>query len=136
MKVLILCTGNSCRSQMAEGFLRSMDPGIEVVSGGTRPEKQVNPYAVRVMKEAGIDISGHHPKNVDQFVNDSFDYVITVCDNARNSCPIFTGKVKKMVHIGFVDPADARGTDEEIMAEYRRVRDQIKVEFQKFYSTL
>lgn len=121
---------------MAEGFLRSFNPTYEIISAGTRPEKQVNPNAVKVMKELGIDISGHHPKNVDQFVNDAFDYVITVCDNARESCPFFTGKVGKQVHIGFVDPADARGTEEQVLAEYRRVRDQIKAEFEKFYNAL
>jgi arsenate reductase len=136
MKVLILCTGNSCRSQMAEGILRSLGPDMAIVSAGTRPEKQVNPNAVKVMKELGIDISGHHPKNVDQFVNEAFDYVITVCDNARESCPFFTGKVGNRVHIGFVDPADARGTEEEVLAEYRRVRDQIRSEFEKFYRSL
>ncbi len=118
---------------MAEGFLRSLDPGMEVFSGGTRPEKQVSPYAVRVMKESGIDISGHHPKHVDRFLNDAFDYVITVCDSARESCPLFTGQVGKRLHIGFVDPVDARGTEEEILTEYRRVRDQIFGEFRKLY---
>jgi arsenate reductase len=121
---------------MAEGILRSLGPDMAIVSAGTQPEKQVNPNAVKVMKELGIDISGHHPKNVDQFVNEAFDYVITVCDNARESCPFFTGKVGNRVHIGFVDPADARGTEEEVLAEYRRVRDQIRSEFEKFYRSL
>lgn len=136
MKILILCTGNSCRSQMAEGFLRSFNPRNEIISAGTKPEKIVNPHAVKVMKEVGIDISGHLPKHVDKFVSESFDHVITVCDNARESCPFFTGKVGNRVHIGFVDPAGARGTEEEVMAEYRRVRDQIKAEFQAFYDSL
>ena len=136
MKILILCTGNSCRSQMAEGFLRSLDPRMEIISAGTRPEKQVNPNAVKVMKELGIDISAHFPKHVNQFVNDPFDYVVTVCDSARETCPYFSGKVGKRVHIGFVDPADARGTAEEVLAEYRRVRDQIKAEFQAFYDSI
>jgi arsenate reductase len=136
MKILILCTGNSCRSQMAEGFLRSFDPDIEVVSAGTRPEKQVNPNAIKVMKELGIDISGHFPKHVDQFVNEVFDYVITVCDNARESCPLFTGKVGKRLHIGFEDPAEARGTEEEVLAVYRQIRDEIRKEFEKFYGSL
>jgi arsenate reductase (thioredoxin) len=133
MKFLILCTGNSCRSQMAEGFLRSLDPSLEIQSAGTRPEKAVNPFAIRVMKEAGIDISAHVPKNVDRFSGDSFDFVITVCDNARESCPLFTGKVGQRIHIGFEDPAAARGTEEEILREYRRIRDQIFREFEKFY---
>ena len=136
MKILILCTGNSCRSQMAEGFLRSFGPQMEVISAGTRPEKQVNPNAVIVMKEIGIDISGHFPKHVDGFVNESFDYVITVCDNARESCPFFSGKVGKQVHISFEDPADARGTDEEILNEYRRIRDLIKKGFTDFYRSI
>ena len=136
MKILILCTGNSCRSQMAEGFLRSLGPQMEIISAGTRPEKQVNPNAVIVMKEIGIDLSGHFPKHVDRFVNESFDYVITVCDNARESCPFFSGKVGKRVHIGFEDPADARGTDEEILNEYRRIRDLIKKGFTDFYRSI
>jgi arsenate reductase (thioredoxin) len=121
---------------MAEGFLRSFGPGLEVVSAGTKPEKQVSPYAVKVMNESGIDISAHFPKDVNQYVNDSFDYVISVCDKARESCPYFTGKVGQRLHIGFVDPADARGTEEEVMAEYRRVRDQIRSEFEKLYKSL
>jgi arsenate reductase (thioredoxin) len=121
---------------MGEGFLRSFDPAMEVISAGTRPEKEVSLYAVKVMKELGIDISGHRPKNVDQFVNDSFDYVITVCDSARENCPYFTGKVGQRLHIGFVDPADARGTEEEILAEYRRIRDQINIEFRKVFKSL
>jgi arsenate reductase len=121
---------------MAEGFLRSFDLRNEIISAGTKPEKQVNPHAVKVMKEVGIDISEHLTKHVDKFVSESFDHVITVCDNARESCPFFTGKVGNRVHIGFVDPADARGTEEEVMAEYRRVRDQIRAEFERFYKTL
>jgi len=129
MKILVICTGNTCRSQMAEGFLKSFDQDLEVYSAGTRPEKQVNPYAVAVMKEAGIDISHQSPKSVDGFLSDEFDYVITVCDGAREACPVFTGKVKNRLHIGFEDPADARGNPEEILQVYRKVRDQIKVRF-------
>lgn len=136
MKILIICTGNSCRSQMAEGFLKSFDPQLQVFSAGTRPEKQVSPYAVEVMKETGIDISRNRPKKVDLFLNDSFDYVITVCDSAKETCPLFSGKVEKRLHKSFEDPADARGTEEEILAVYRRVRDQISKEFRAFYNTL
>lgn len=136
MKILIICTGNSCRSQMAEGFLKSFDPRLQVFSAGTRPEKQVSPYAVEVMKETGIDISRNRPKKVDLFLNDSFDYVITVCDSAKETCPLFSGKVGKRLHKGFEDPANARGTEEEILAVYRRVRDQISKEFRAFYNTL
>ncbi|MEO8210466.1 MAG: arsenate reductase ArsC, partial [bacterium] len=122
-KILILCTGNSCRSQMAEGFLRSFDNSLEVFSAGTNPAKSINLNTVIVMREAGIDVTGQFPKNVNEFINDSFDYVITVCDNAKESCPVFTGKVKHKLHLGFVDPADAKGTNEEILNEYREVRD-------------
>lgn len=132
MRALILCTGNSCRSQMAEGILRSLRPGWEVVSAGTRPEKEVNPHAVCVMKEIGIDLSSHYPKQVQQFSDQSFDYVITVCDNARESCPVFTGKVDQAVHIGFDDPAATRGSAEEMLPVYRKIRDQIREAFYRF----
>jgi len=136
MRVLILCTGNSCRSQMAEGFLKSFDNSFEVFSAGTKPEKAVNPFAIQVMEEAGIDISLNYPKNVNSFVDDSFDYVITVCDNAKESCPLFTGKVGKRLHMGFEDPADAKGTEEEILKTYRRIRDEIKEGFNNFYKNM
>jgi arsenate reductase len=134
LKILILCTGNSCRSQMAEGFLKSLDKNLEVFSAGTKPAERVNPFAVEAMKEIGIDISNGIPENVDKYVNQSFDYVITVCDNAKESCPVFIGKVKHQLHIGFDDPADAVGTEEEVMPVYRRVRDEIREEFLKFYN--
>ena len=132
-KILILCTGNSCRSQIAEGFLKSFDSELEVYSAGTNPSKQVHPKAILVMKEVGIDLSQNYPKIVDQFLNDSFDYVITVCDNAKETCPVFIGKVGKQLHIGFEDPAEATGTEEEILTEFRRIRDEIKKDFYKFY---
>lgn len=133
-RILILCTGNSCRSQMAEGFLKSFDKNLEVFSAGTKPSSQVHPKAIQVMKEVGIDLSGNYPKHSDQFINDSFDYVITVCDNAKESCPVFIGKVGKQLHIGFEDPADATGTEEEILAVFRKVRDEIKRDFFEFYT--
>jgi len=133
MKILILCTGNSCRSQMAEGFLRSIHKDWRIYSAGTHPASRVNPYAVRVMKEVGIDISHHIPTSVDRYVNDVFDYVITVCDNAKESCPVFLGRVRNRLHIGFPDPADATGTDEEILNVYREVRDEIQQQFFKFF---
>lgn len=136
MRILIVCTGNSCRSQMAEGFLKNLDSRLEVCSAGTKPEAEVNPNAVRVMKEEGIDISSQKAKNVDLFKDKSFDYVITVCDSARESCPVFTGDVKHRMHIGFEDPALAKGSDEEIITVYRSVRDGIKNEFGKFYETI
>jgi len=132
-KILILCTGNSCRSQMAEGFLKSFDKNLEVFSAGTKPAEKVNPFAVKAMKEIGIDISKGIAENVDIFVHQSFDYVITVCDNAKETCPVFIGDVKHHLHIGFDDPADAVGTEQEVMPVYRRVRDEIKKEFFNFY---
>jgi arsenate reductase len=131
--ILILCTGNSCRSQMAEGFLKSFDKELEVYSAGTGPSDRVHPKAIEVMKEVGIDLSDNFPKNVDQFLDRPFDYVITVCDNARETCPIFTGIVNHNLHIGFDDPAEATGTEEEIFAVFRRVRDEIKRDFGEFY---
>src|SRR5512133_1105969 len=126
MKVLILCTGNSCRSQMAHGFLQSFDQNITVCSAGTEPAIQVNPTAIIVMQELGIDISHHTPKRVDQYLNGEWDYVITVCDNANETCPAFFGKVKHRLHIGFEDPSHAEGSEKYIFSEFRRVRDEIK----------
>jgi len=136
MKILILCTGNSCRSQMAEGFLKSFNPDLEVVSAGTNPSSEVHPKAIEVMRESFINISTNKPKNVEQLLDQSFDYVITVCGGANENCPTFTGKVKQRLHIGFDDPAEASGTEEEILATFRRVRDEIKNEFFKFCKSL
>ena len=133
IKILILCTGNSCRSQMAEGFLKSFDPILSVQSAGTHPSGQVHPLAVKVMAEMGIDISKNEPTNVDVFTSCSFDYVITVCDHAEETCPVFTGKVNHNLHIGFDDPAEAKGTDGEILAVFKRVRDEIKEDMLEFY---
>ena len=132
-KILILCTGNSCRSQMAEGFLKSFDAELEVFSAGTKPSSQVHPKAIQVMKEVGIDLSKNYPKHSDQFINEELDYVITVCDNAKETCPVFLGKVGKQLHIGFEDPADATGTEEEVLSVFRRIRDEIKHDFYEFY---
>ena len=132
-KILILCTGNSCRSQMAEGFLKLFDSELEVFSAGTIPAEKVNPNSVIVMDEVGIDISSQYPQDVDEFIDQSFDYVITVCDNAKEVCPVFTGHVKHQLHIPFDDPADAIGTEQEILAVYRRVRDEIRESFSEFY---
>ena len=118
---------------MAEGFLKSFDPKLEVFSAGTAAEENVNPYAVKVMKEKGIDISGQKPEQVDKYLNESFDYVITVCDGAKEICPVFAGEVKNRLHIGFDDPAKARGTEEEILPVYRKVRDEIREEFHIFF---
>ena len=131
MRILILCTGNSCRSQMAEGFFKSFDKRIEVYSAGTNPSSQVHPKAIEVMREINIDISSGFPKKVDRFIDSDFDYVITVCDNARETCPVFTGNVRRMMHISFDDPAIATGTEINIMEVFRGVRDEMKEEFSK-----
>lgn len=133
MKVLILCTGNSCRSQMAHGFLQSFDTNLMVRSAGTEPATKINPKAVAVMKEVGIDISDHAPTMVDQYLDEAWDYVITVCDNAKETCPAFFGKVTHRLHIGFEDPSNAIGSDEFIWSEFRRVRDEIKKAFYAFF---
>ena len=135
MRVLILCTGNSARSQMAEGFLRSLDPALDVSSAGTQPAERVHPAAIAAMREIGIDISAAAPKGVEGFLNAPFDFVVTVCDDANETCPLFTGKVGKRIHIGFDDPAKARGSEEEVLAGFRRVRDQIRERFEDLYRT-
>lgn len=132
-KILILCTGNSCRSQMAEGFLKSIDKDLEVFSAGTNPATEVHPQAMEVMSESGIDLRKYYPKTIDQFLNESFNYVITVCDNAKENCPVFAGKVNHRLHIGFEDPATATGTEEEILFTFRKVRDEIKEKFLALY---
>lgn len=117
-KILFLCTGNSCRSQMAQGFMSKYE-GFEAFSAGTKPAERVNPNAIIVMKEIGIDISINYPKLVDEYLSKEFDYVITVCDSAKESCPVFTGKVKNRLHISFEDP-DGYNLD-----KFREVRDLI-----------
>ena len=132
-RILILCTGNSCRSQMAEGFLKEFDKDLEVFSAGTHPAHEVHPLAIQVMKEVGIDLSSHVPEQVDQYLGQPFDYVITVCGSAKETCPAFIGEVKHHLHIGFEDPADATGTIEEVLTEFRTIRDEIKRDFFEFY---
>ena len=133
MKVLILCTGNSCRSQMAQGFLKSFDSNIEVFSAGTNPAAGINEKAVTVMKEAGIDISNHRPESVERYLGEVWDYVITVCDDANETCPVFSGKVAHRLHLGFEDPSKVIGSDEYIWGEFRRVRDEIRNKFNELY---
>ncbi|MDD2634468.1 MAG: arsenate reductase ArsC [Bacteroidales bacterium] len=133
MKILILCTGNSCRSQMAHGFLKYFDENLYVRSAGTEASGKLNPGAVEAMKEIGIDISHHSSDSVDIFLNDEWDYVITVCGGANEVCPAFIGKVKNRLHIGFDDPSHAVGSDDFIKSEFVRVRDEIKEEFWKLY---
>ena len=128
LKILFLCTGNSCRSQMAEGWAKHLRDGdIDAVSAGTETHG-LNPNAVKVMAEAGVDISGARSKNVREFLDTSFDYVVTVCDNARETCPIFPG-AGKIVHVGFDDPPALAGAvegEEKRLGIYRRVRDEIR----------
>lgn len=135
MKILILCTGNSCRSQMAEGFLKEFNKEMEVYSAGIEPSHEVHPKAIQVMEELGIDLSENKPEKVDVYIDQPFDYVITVCGGANESCPTFIGHVKNRLHIGFEDPADATGTEEEILEEFRRIRDEIEHDFFEFYKT-
>jgi len=124
-KILVLCTGNSCRSQIAEGYLRYFaGKKADVYSAGVETHG-VNPKAIATMKEDGIDISNHTSNNIDEYRNIDFDFVITVCDNAKERCPFFPTKAKKF-HYNFPDPAKATGTDEEIAEEFRKVRQQIK----------
>ncbi len=134
-RILVLCTGNSCRSQMAEGFLKSFDSELEVFSAGVDPAEKVNSIAITVMREAGIDISYNKPENVDKYLSGSFDYVITVCDNARETCPVFSGKVNERIHIGFEDPYKFEGTDDAKIRFYRKIRDEIRTAFSEFYNT-
>jgi arsenate reductase len=130
-RVLILCTGNSARSQMAEGLLRHMaGGGFEVWSAGVEPSR-VRPEAVKAMREIGIDISGHRSKSVDEFAGEKFDYVITVCDNARERCPVFPGKFER-IHWSFEDPAAAEGDEATRLAIFRRVRDEIESRLRAF----
>lgn len=133
MKVLILCTGNSCRSQMAHGFLQSFDENISVYSAGTEASGKLNEGAVKAMAEIGMDISNHTSDSVDKYLGEEWDYVITVCGGANEACPAFMGKVKTRLHIGFDDPSHATGTDEFIWSEFIRIRDDIKTAFYKLY---
>ena len=134
MRILILCTGNSCRSQMAEGYLKNLDDRLEVLSAGTKPAEKVHPNAVLVMAEDGVYLNDNFPKSVDTFLNEEFDYMLTVCDGAKESCPLFTGKVRHRQHIGFEDPAEVKGSEAYVLSEFRRIRDEIKRDFTTFYS--
>lgn len=130
-KILVLCTGNSCRSQMAEGYLRHFAGDKATVYSAGVETHGVNPRAVAIMQEEGIDISSHTSNNVSEYDDIEFDFVITVCDNARERCPVFIGKAQKF-HQNFPDPARVTGTEEEIMHEFRRVREMIKVYCREF----
>ena len=132
LSVLILCTGNSCRSHLAEGILGHVAGDLfDVYSAGSKPAGYVHPKAIAVMQEIGIDISGHTSKHMNEFLDRKIDTVITVCGNADQACPMFPGQVNRY-HWGFDDPAHATGTEEEILNEFRRVRDQIKLVFEAY----
>lgn len=134
--ILILCTGNSCRSHLAEGILRAaLNPSFRVASAGSKPAGYVHPLAVKAMQEIGLDISSHHSKHLDEFLTDDVKTVITVCGNADQVCPIFPGQMNRH-HWGFDDPAHATGTEEEQMAVFRRVRDEITRVFQAYAAGL
>lgn len=120
---------------MAQGFLQSFDKRLEVFSAGTDPASRVNPTAIDVMKRAGIDISGNTPVNVDKYLDEEWDYVITVCDDANEACPVFPGKVRHRLHIGFEDPSLMKGSYVEVLNEFYRVRNEIRDEFYKLYET-
>jgi arsenate reductase len=131
-RVLVLCTGNSARSQMGEGLFREEGGGdYEVFSAGTRPS-QVRPEAIAAMREIGIDISGNRSKSVDEFVGQPFDYVLTVCDNARDTCPVFPGTAER-IHWSIEDPAAVQGAEEERLAAFRRIRDQLQERVKGFF---
>src|ERR1700679_2486292 len=130
--VLILCTGNSCRSHLAEGFLRAAAGDVlDVQSAGSKPAGYVHPMAIKVMQEVGIDISQHTSKHMNQFLDQKIETVITVCGNADQACPMFPGQVNRY-HWGFDDPTHAAGAEEEILAVFRRVRDQIRLVFEAY----
>ncbi|MBO5729390.1 MAG: arsenate reductase ArsC [Paludibacteraceae bacterium] len=128
MKILILCTGNSCRSQMAHGILQALDKNLEVHSAGTHPAAQVNPLAIDALAEIGIDISSHTPQNINAYSDQAWDYLITVCGSANETCPTFTGKVTHRLHIGLDDPSTTNDPN-----EFRRVRNQIQQKFTELY---
>ena len=134
MRILILCTGNSCRSQMAHGFMQSLDDNITVCSAGTKPAECIHPLAVKVMNEVGIDIFSHTPQSVDDYLQLPWDYVITVCGGANESCPTFIGAVGHRLHIGFEDPSKSEGTEDFVLSEFRKVRDEIKMSFYNLYN--
>ncbi len=135
MKLLVLCTGNSCRSQMAEGFFRSQLRESDTVASAGLDPQGLNPNAVKVMDEAGIDISRQPSNHINEYVDGQFDFVITVCDNAAANCPVFPGGGQKM-HWPFDDPAHATGTEEEVLNQFRRVRDGIEAKIKKWLEEL
>ena len=121
---------------MAAGFLKSFNSDLEVLSAGTKPSEQVHPLAIQVMEEANVDISQSKPMHLDMYLDEAFDYVITVCGDAQTNCPVFIGEVSQRLHIGFEDPDKLTGTREEVLANFRRIRDEIKLAFHTFYKSL
>ena len=136
MRILILCTGNSCRSQMAHGLLQALNPRLQVFSAGIQPAEKVHPMAVQVLQEIGIDISQHTPTHVSRYLHEEWDYVITVCGGANESCPAFVGKVMQRLHIGFEDPSLVQGTEQERLKSFRHTRGEIQEQMQHFHSLL
>ena len=132
-RILILCTGNSCRSKMAQAVLQHTDNNLIVCSAGTQPAKEVNPLAVRVMDEVNMPITDLKTHDVSEYENQDWDYVITVCDHARETCPVFSGNVAHRLHLGFTDPAMAKGSEEEKLSVFRKVRNEIINSFNTFY---
>ena len=132
LRVLFLCTGNSCRSHMGEGWLRHLaGDWYESLSAGAKPAGYVHPLAIRVMAEAGVDLTGHRSKSIDEFAGQPLDVLVTVCDNARESCPVFAG-ANRTIHHSFADPAHATGSETEQLAVFRRVRDEIRAWVEEF----
>jgi len=135
MKILILCTGNSCRSQMAEVILQSFDANLIVHSAGTHPAAEVHPMALNALAELGLKPVNLKPKSVEGFLSEAWDFVLTVCGGAQETCPAFWSTVKNRIHLGFEDPAAATGSTDEIEAIFRKVRNEILVDFFRFYHT-
>lgn len=133
MRALIVCTGNSSRSQMAHGFLQSFDPGLEVRSAGNEPADRIDNNAVKVMKEIGIDLSHHKPTSLNQYLDTEWDFEISVCGKENGACPYFPGKSKHHMHIRIQSPTEAQGSEEEVLSRYRQVRDEIKNEMYSLY---
>ena len=135
-KILVIGTGNSVRSQMAEGILFSLNPELEVYSAGTDPDDKINPLTIDVMDEIGIDISRHIPKSVDDFLDQSFDYAITVCDNAKETDIPFTGNIREKFHISIEDPTETKGSEEEKLKAFRQAREEIRERLGEFFHNI
>ena len=133
MKILILCSDNSCLSQMAQGWLQSFDKSLTVCSAGISPAIEVHPLAVQTLASSGIDISHHKPEAVEEYIDEPWDYVITVSRDAEENCPAFTGKVRNLIHSNFYNPTRAKGTPESIANEFRRISNQIKMKMYDLY---